>query len=157
MGGTTLTIGGTGFGTNPADVTVTIFDVACDVQTTTDTEITCVTNAFPRDRDQVPVAPVVFIDNGPGTAVDGGNDPADIEFWYVDRWSSPYTWGCTDDSCKPQAGEIIVIPAGQVILLDETTPVLKVLIIDGGTMLWDRQDGIELHMEYGIVNSGGSF
>ena len=48
------------------------------------------------------------------------------KFWYIDRWSSPYSWGCTDDSCKPQEGEIVVIPAGQVILLDETTPLLKV-------------------------------
>ena len=81
----------------------------------------------------------------------------DTEFWYVDRWSSPYTWGCTDDSCKPKAGEIIVIPEGQVILLDETTPILAVLIIDGGKMIWDRKDGIELHMQYGVVNSGGHF
>ena len=24
-------------------------------------------------------------------------------------------------------------------------------------MIWDRVDGIELHMDYGIVNNGGSF
>ena len=95
MGGTTLTIDGSGFGTTLSDVSVTIFDVACDVATVTDTQITCVTNAFPRDRQQVPIAPVVFIDNGPGTAVSGAAAPGDIEFWYVDRWSSPYTWGCT--------------------------------------------------------------
>ena len=48
-----------------------------------------------------------------------------------------------------------MIPAGQVILLDETTPILAVLIIDGGTMIWDRSDGIQLNMQYGVVNSGG--
>ena len=157
MGGTTLTITGSGFGSTIGDVSVTLFDVACDVKTVIDTEITCVTNAFPRDRAQEPVAPVVFIDNGPGTAISGAAKESDIEFWYVDRWSSPYTWGCTDDSCKPKAGEIIVIPAGQVILLDETTPILAVLIIDGGKFIWDRKDGIELHMQYGVVNSGGHF
>ena len=41
----------------------------------------------------------------------------------------------------PQEGEIIVIPAGQVILLDITTPVLAVLIVDGGKFIWDRKDG----------------
>ena len=158
MGGTTLTITGSGFGSTTDDVSVTLFDVSCDVMSVKDTKITCVTNAFPRGQDQIPVAPVVFIDNGPGTAI-VPNDvvPKHTEFWYVDRWSSPYTWGCTDDSCKPKAGEIIVIPEGQVILLDETTPILAVLIIDGGKMIWDRKDGIELHMQYGVVNSGGHF
>ena len=72
-------------------------------------------------------------------------------------WCSSYTWGCSDESCKPKAGEIVVVPAGQVLLLDETTPILAVLIIDGGTLLWDHKDNIELHMHYGIVNSGGHF
>ena len=34
---------------------------------------------------------------------------------------------------------------------------LAVLIVDGGTFIWDRADGIELHMQYGIVNNGGYF
>jgi len=154
-GGTSLTITGTGFSNNAGDVTVTIFDVACDVQTATTTEIVCVTNAFPKGVDQVPIEPVVNIDGGPGSAIPSGSE--DAKFWYIDRWSSPYTWGCGDASCKPQEGEIIVIPKGQVILLDEVTPILAVLLIDGGTMIWDHSPGIELHMQYGIVNSGGHF
>ena len=89
---------------------------------TENTEIICETNAFPRSENQVAVEPVIIISGGPGTAQSEGN--VDTEFWYIDKWSSPYTWGCDDDSCKPKEGEIIVIPAGQVILLDETTPVL---------------------------------
>jgi len=158
MGGTSITITGTNFGSTTDGVTVTFFEeVACDVQSVTDTQIVCVTNAFPRGREQVATAPVVFIPGGAGTATNAAVNEKDTKFWYMDRWSSPYTWGCTDDSCKPQAGEIIVVPAGQVLLLDETTPLLAVLIVDGGTLIWDRSDGIELHMQYGVVNNGGHF
>ena len=155
-GGTKLTITGTKFGSNTADVEVTIHGSACAVESVSDTEIVCETGVFPRDGTaQEPIDPVVTIANGPGIALSDGTEAT--QFWYIDRWSSPYTWGCGDDSCKPQDGEIIVIPAGQVILLDETTPHLAVLIIDGGKFIWAREDGIELHMDYGIVNSGGSF
>ena len=55
LGGTTLTISGTGFGEVVADAFVTIMDTVCDVQTVTDTQITCVTNAMPRGKPQVKV------------------------------------------------------------------------------------------------------
>ena len=152
-GGTDITINGSGFGNDAATLEVSIHGSECTVSSVSDTEIICQTSSFDRSIAQEPVAPVVNVLGGPGLAVvDAG-----VEFWYIDRWSSPYTWGCDDDSCKPQAGEIIVIPAGQVILLDESTPKLAVLLIDGGSMIWDRQDGIELHMEYGIINNGGHF
>jgi hypothetical protein len=74
MGGTTLTIDGTGFGTVVADADVTVMGTVCDVQTVTDSQITCVTNAMPRDQPQVKVTPVVIIDNGPGTAIPDETD-----------------------------------------------------------------------------------
>ena len=84
MGGTTITIDGNGFGTVLADVSVTIFDVPCDVSSVSDTVITCVTNAFPKDRDQVRVVPSVFIKNGPGNAVSNADREQDIQYWFVD-------------------------------------------------------------------------
>ena len=152
-GGTSLTITGSKFGNDVANVEVTIHGAACVVESVSDSEIVCETSAFPKGTEQVPAAPVVTILGGPGVAlVDDG-----VEFWYIDRWSSPYTWGCDNDSCKPKEGEIIVVQKGQVLLLDETTPHLVALIIDGGKMIWDHQDGIELHMDYGVINNGGSF
>ena len=186
-GGTYITIRGSKFGTDPAAVSVTIFGVPCVVDTVEDSKITCTTGIFNRVEchpvphceptlhcvtpdqcvpvetcvwtqqctavEQVPVEPVVTISGGPGRALYENLET----FWYIDRWSSSYTWGCPDDSCLPKQGEIIVIPRGQVILLDITTPILAVLLLDGGRLIWDRKDGIELHMQYGIVNSGGSF
>ena len=129
--GTQLTIGGTNFGTDIAAVQVTIAGSVCTISSLSATEIVCQTGAFDRSQAQEPVAPVVNISGGSGNAIVDES----LTFWYIDRWSSPYNWGCDDNSCKPKEGEIIVNPEGQVILLDETTPRLKVLIIDGGQMI----------------------
>ena len=62
----------------------------------------------------------------------------------------------TDDT-RPVKGDIVVIPQGQVILLDESTPILAVLILDGKRVIWDRSHGIHLQSEYVIVTYDGSF
>ena len=153
-GGTIVTVTGGGFGTDAGSVSVTISNTECDVKTVSDSTITCETGPLDRSLHQKAVHPVVNIAGGPGNA---RHDSDDTTFWYIDRWSNSYTWGCSDQSCKPAAGDMVVITAGQVILLDETTPILSVLLIDGGTLIWDRSDGIELHMQYGIVNGNGHF
>lgn len=50
-------------------------------------------------------------------------------------WSDPATW----NGSKPQAGEAVVIPSGQTILLDENPPALGSLTING-TLEFKRQD-----------------
>ena len=51
--------------------------------------------------------------------------------WYVDVWSSNFTWGG-----KPPPGEdaLVVVPEGQLLLLDESTPVLAMLLIKGSVL-----------------------
>ena len=51
-----------------------------------------------------------------------------MSFYYVDVWSSTATWG---GAPVPAADEFIVIPEGQVILLDQSTDVLAMVLIDG--------------------------
>ena len=50
------------------------------------------------------------------------------EFEYVDVWSSRFSWGGLD---PPEEGDMVVIPADMTILLDVTTPVLSMLLIQG--------------------------
>lgn len=50
------------------------------------------------------------------------------DFFYIDVWSSRYTWGGLD---PPEKGSFAVITKGQTILLDTSTPVLKMLLIQG--------------------------
>ena len=57
-----------------------------------------------------------------------GQVSADYE--YIDLWSSPYTWGGLP---PPVAGDFVVITPGQRLLLDNSTEVLKMLLIQGSS------------------------
>lgn len=46
----------------------------------------------------------------------------------MDAWSSTATWG---GGPVPGADELIVIPEGQVVLLDQDTEVLAMVLING--------------------------
>ena len=51
---------------------------------------------------------------------------------------------------------MVVISEGQTILLDTNTPVLKFVLMNGGTLLFDRDiESIELQAEYILVLAGG--
>jgi len=67
----------------------------------------------------------------------------------VELWSNPETWGGT----KPIAGEIVTIAADKYVLLDESTPSLGGLTIEGN-LQFDRQD-LELTSKW-IMVTGGS-
>lgn len=60
LGGTTVTISGTGFGSVVDDASVTIMDTPCDVHTVSDTVIICVTNGMPRGYAQIKVRSTIF-------------------------------------------------------------------------------------------------
>ncbi|KAJ8026136.1 Fibrocystin-L [Holothuria leucospilota] len=139
-GGTNITITGTGFASSGN--TVTIAGSICEVQTEKETVIVCKTSAHSRTETAK-----VRVDVGTGIAVQNNAD-----FFYIDVWSSIYTWNGTN---PPVKGDFVIIPEGQTILLDESTPVLKVLLLQGGHMVFDEKD-IELHAEYIIITDGGS-
>ncbi|XP_056378584.1 fibrocystin-L-like [Hyla sarda] len=142
-GGTRLTITGSQFSTNITAITVTVAQAICDVQSANSTSIVCITNAqSPSQRTKVRV----HID-GQGIAK---MDNAD--FFYIDVWSSKYTWG---GESPPDEGSMAVITAGQTILLDVSTPVLKMLLIQGGTLVFDEAD-IELQSENILITDGGT-
>ncbi|CAG2205079.1 unnamed protein product [Mytilus edulis] len=141
-GGSTLTITGTGFGNNPAQVDVTIAGTTCTVSTATDTQIVCTTGQHtPSQKTSVTVEI-----NGNGIA-----DQTDAEFYYVDVWSSPFTWG---GGSPPENGTLVVIPAGNVILLDINTNRLKMILIKGGELIFDEKD-VELFADNILIVEGG--
>ena len=87
------------------------------------------------------------------------SDPS-VKFEYVDLWSSTYTWGCNDGSCFPEEGDIVVVSDGQHLVLDQDTPVLKALVVMGGTFEIDpeiQSEKVTLSAEYIIVVQGGWF
>jgi hypothetical protein len=69
---------------------------------------------------------------------------------YIDVWSARTTWGglapptgCGDYVVDPSCDESVVIPAGQVVLLDVSPPRLYLILIQG-TLIFDRKD---LHLQ----------
>jgi hypothetical protein len=71
-------------------------------------------------------------------------------FWYIDAWSARSTWGgnapptgCGDYTIQPDCQESVIIPQGQVVLLDISPPRLFLLLIQG-TLIFDRMD---LHLK----------
>lgn len=54
------------------------------------------------------------------------------KFFYIDLWSSVYTWG---DQPVPSEGQLVLVEEGMTVLIDESTPVLKMLLLDGMALL----------------------
>ncbi|XP_056106662.1 fibrocystin-L-like [Rhinichthys klamathensis goyatoka] len=142
-GGTRLTITGSGFSSNVNEVTVTIAGSVCDVESANESQIICVTNSQRRSQETQ-----VRIQLGNRGIARMNN----ATFFYIDVWSSPYTWGGLS---PPEEGMFAVITPGQTILLDISTPVLKMLLIQGGRLIFDEAD-IELQAENILITDGGA-
>ncbi|KFO35224.1 Fibrocystin-L [Fukomys damarensis] len=141
-GGTRLTVQGSGFSADPQDVHVTLAEAKCDVEFSNETHIICVTNAHTPSG----WAPVHVNIRNMGTA-----KLVNTNFLYIDTWSSNFSWG---GRSPPEEGSLAVVTKGQILLLDQSTPVLKILLIQGGTLIFDEAD-IELQAENILITDGG--
>ncbi|KAB1257904.1 Fibrocystin-L [Camelus dromedarius] len=160
-GGTRLTVLGAGFSENIQDVLVTIAEARCDVEYSNKTYLICTTNAHsPSGWASVRVSIrgigvaklVMVLWARTVSAIDRfalREDNAD--FLYIDSWSSSFSWG---GKSPPEEGSLAVITKGQTILLDQNTPILKMLLIQGGTLIFDEAD-IELQAENILITDGG--
>lgn len=73
-----------------------------------------------------------------------------IQYQYIDRWSSQYTWG---GEGLPKEGDSVVIQQGQIIFLDIDTPVLNLVLVEGELVFEDKQD-LHLQAKYIFINTG---
>jgi plastocyanin len=143
-GGTSITIFGSGLDGN---VSVTIGSVGCTVTVSNSTHITCRTGA---SRATVTSLVMVFVE-GRGFAYP--THPKDATFRYVDLWSSTFTWGGED---PPVEGDFVVVPKGQTLSIDVDTPILSVLLVEGGNVLFDDNQNVSLHAEHILIVNNGS-
>ena len=145
-GGTPITITGSGFATSGNKVSID--GSICDITSESTTEIQCLTNSHDGSSETVVTVDV------PSKGYGKPPDDDSTTFYYIDRWSSIWTWGGTG---TPQEGELIVITEGQTILLDSSTPVLKMLLIDGGNLIFDgEQTALNLQAEYILIIRNGT-
>jgi hypothetical protein len=68
----------------------------------------------------------------------------DAKFLYIDRWSALTTWRHQE---PPVEGDFVVIPDGQVVLMDVKTPILSVLLIQGA-LHFDSAQEVSLDAHY---------
>ncbi|CAD5115663.1 DgyrCDS4618 [Dimorphilus gyrociliatus] len=139
-GGTMVAIKGSGFGNDKSNIHVT----NCLVKTVQDKLITCRTVAK-STNDQFPLN--VHI-KSKGTA------KGTFNFAYKDVWSSLNTWGGDLDKV-PKAGDFVIIEKGQTMYLDTDTPVLKMLLIKGGKLIFEDSNDMALRAENILILDGG--
>ena len=92
-GGVRVTITGTGLQSGSGASVVTIAGYACAVQSTTASEIVCIT---------APSSKTIKTDVRVDVGQNGKAVPLNASFFYVDVWSSKYSWGGND---PPVAGK----------------------------------------------------
>lgn len=140
-----MTITGTSFAATGNKVSID--GSICDIATESTTEVTCYTNYHAGAIESSVIVEV------PGKGYAKPVNEAASAFYYIDRWSSKWTWGGLG---TPLADEMIVITEGQTILLDTDTPILFFLLINGGTLMFDKEaPSIELQSKYILIAGGG--
>uniref|UniRef100_H3AM42 G8 domain-containing protein n=1 Tax=Latimeria chalumnae TaxID=7897 RepID=H3AM42_LATCH len=142
-GGTAIIILGSSFSTDIGSVSVFLGGANCPAYKANNTAIECITE---------PHSPTGFVEvqvlvKRKGLAI--ANET--VQFFFIDLWSSSYTWEGED---PPEEEADVLINPGQTILLDKSTPVLNILIIDGGHLIFDDAD-LELSARYIFIMGGG--
>ena len=160
LGGTSVTITGQGFG-SAASTSVALQGYPCTVQSVTSSSIVCTSTSrlvagLSSTGWQIDVLTgasgrALLVQQGGVSGVPLINPVLPL-FRYLDRWSAKNTWAYDE---PPLAGDTVIIPQGQTVLMDVSPPQLFVLLVQG-VLVWDNQDGLGLDAEYIWIN-GGTF
>jgi hypothetical protein len=116
-GGFNLTIIGTNFGTVLADITVNVDNIQCVPLFVSASSIICLVGA------KLAITPATSFDvwvQGRSAVVNCRN------FSYAYPWSDTDTWG---GDFPPIDGDAVYVPPGMVLMVDQSTPKLKTIII----------------------------
>ena len=72
-------------------------------------------------------------------------------FLYVLKWSSAATWGV---DTAPVDNDLVVIPTGTTLLVDQNTPILEGITGNGGTLVFDSTQDITVQAGFILMNGG---
>ena len=152
-GGETVTLTGSGFSTVMAETSVKIDGIDCVVTMASSTSIQCTTGARPTVVS-TPNTVVTFS----GTSVNGYASMQGNDFTYANYWTDLETWG---GEYAPQAGESIVIPKGQMLIVDiDHTPQLYAIVVQGSLVFIPHSDPNHqrtIDASYIFIDKGGVF
>jgi len=74
-------------------------------------------------------------------------------FLYVLRWSDSYTWGV---DLPPVDGDLVYVPQGMTLLIDQNTPVLAGIAAQNGTIIFSNDTDLVVQAGF-ITVVGGRF
>jgi hypothetical protein len=122
---------------------VLIDGIPCAVTASTTTAITCTVGA----RLALPARNFFSVQIGAANAI------VQQSFAYVMRWSDIRTWG-TD--MPPIDGDLVFVPAGMNLLVDESTPQLEGILVQNGTLTFADESSMVISAGF-ITVVGGKF
>lgn len=141
FGGYQITIRGSylNFGTQ----VVLIDSIPCSIVSSNSSQIICTVGA----RPSYPSSPSFTV------TVNGSTAVINNVFQYVLKWSDSRTWGV---DLPPVDGDLIYIPAGMTLLVDEDTPNLLGIAAQNATLIFPNDVDITVTTGF-ITMVGGSF
>lgn len=137
QGDTLLNISGENLGT---DLKVNIDNISCLIGNSTSSNVLCTTQARTEFTKNL-----FILRSEEGFASNKKNT-----FLYIDRWSDEKTWG---GEVPPREGESVHVPEGQYLLVDESTPILNLIAIEGSVLFEDKKD-LTLDAHYIMIRGG---
>ena len=153
-GGDVVTITGEGFSATTSETKVLIDGIECTVSAVNSTSVKCTTQA----RPAIVANPTTVLSF---SSVSGSNGLASMQsntFTYANFWSDPDTWG---GEYAPQDGESVLIPKGQMLIVDiDVSPLLNAIIVQGSLVFMPDSDNAHqrtFDAYYIFVHTGGVF
>ncbi|CAI2373695.1 unnamed protein product [Moneuplotes crassus] len=153
-GGDIVTITGEGFSATTTETKVLIDGIECTTNSVTSTTVTCTTQA----RPAVVANPTTVLSFSSAAGSNGLASMQSHTFTYANNWSDLDTW---NGEFTPQEGDSIVIPKGQMLIVDiDESPKLNAIIVEGSLVF--IPDANENHhrtfdANYIFIHSGGVF
>ena len=142
FGGYDITLQGDNL--NVGNSTILIDGIRCVVSATTSTSIKCTVGS----RLKTPSAGNTF------TVTIGTYNAILLDkFTYIMRWSDGRTWGV---DIPPIDGDLVFIPKGMSLLVDQSTPILLGIIVEGGNLIFSDEKDMVVQAGF-ITMNGGTF
>jgi hypothetical protein len=142
FGGYNLTLTGSNLGF-ASNIIIKIDGVYCLHFSHNDTHIIC--NVGPR--------PNIPTKNTFTVTLDGNNAILRAQFLYVLKWSDDRTWGV---DLPPIDDDLVFVPAGMTLLVDQSTPKLAGIAVQNGTIIFANNTNLTVTTGF-ITVVGGRF
>ena len=127
---------------NVAAAVVTIDGVDCAVTASTASQITCTVGSRSNTYNLENTF-TVYVGNSAAILRDS--------FLYVLKWSNALTWGV---DMPPVDNDLIYVPKGTTLYVDQDTPILEGIAVEGGTLVFADEGNLTVQAGFITLNGG---